>query len=452
MNPNIFREYDIRGRVPEELNRETAYRLGQCFGAYYRGFGAKRISLGRDCRLSSPELRLGVMEGMMDVGMDVKDVGMVPTPLLYFSLHHLAVDGGIQITGSHNPPEYNGFKICLGKTTIYGEEIQKLRRISESGSFPKGKGSVETREVIHPYREEVLKRIRCGQKERKVVLDAGNGVAGLVAPELYTRMGVEVEKLFCEPDGLFPNHHPDPTLPENLKHLVQRVSDTSADLGIAFDGDADRIGVVDRKGKTLWGDQLMIIFSRDLLKRHPGAKIIGEVKCSQVLYDDIRKNGGVPIMWKAGHSLIKAKMKEEGALLAGEMSGHLFFAERYFGYDDAIYAGARLLEILTNGNKDLDELLAGVPSLVNTPEIRLDCPDDQKFQIVADLASEFKKQYQVIDVDGARVVFEGGWGLIRASNTQPVLVLRFEAEDQKTLQEIQKIFMNKLAEKGLGVK
>ena len=452
MNPNLFREYDIRGRVPEELNQETAYRLGQCFGAYYRDFGAKRISLGRDCRLSSPELRLGVLEGMMDAGMDVKDLGMVPTPLLYFSLHHLHVDGGIQITGSHNPPEYNGFKICLGKTTIYGEEIQKLRRIGESGSFPKGKGSVETREVIRPYREEVLKRIRCGQKARKVVLDAGNGVAGLVAPELYARMGVEVEELFCEPDGLFPNHHPDPTLPENLRHLVQRVSDTSADLGIAFDGDADRIGVVDRKGKVLWGDQLMILFSRDLLKRHPGAKIIGEVKCSQVLYDDIRKNGGVPIMWKAGHSLIKAKMKEEGALLAGEMSGHLFFAERYFGYDDAIYAGARLLEILTNENKELDELLAGVPSLVSTPEIRLDCPDDQKFQIVADLASEFKKQYQVIDVDGARVVFEGGWGLIRASNTQPVLVLRFEAEDQKTLQEIQKIFMNKLAEKGLGVK
>ena len=452
MNPNLFREYDIRGRVPEELNQETAYRLGQCFGAYYRGFGAKRISLGRDCRLSSPELRLGVLEGMMDAGMDVKDLGMVPTPLLYFSLHHLDVDGGIQITGSHNPPEYNGFKICLGKTTIYGEEIQKLRKIGESGSFPKGKGSVEARDVVQPYREEVLKRIRCGQEARKVVLDAGNGVAGLVAPELYARMGVEVEKLFCEPDGLFPNHHPDPTLPENLRHLVQRVSDTSADLGIAFDGDADRIGVVDRRGKVLWGDQLMIIFSRDLLKRHPGAKIIGEVKCSQVLYDDIRKNGGVPIMWKAGHSLIKAKMKEEGALLAGEMSGHLFFAERYFGYDDAIYAGARLLEILTSENRELDELLAGVPSLVSTPEIRMDCPDDEKFQIVSDLTSEFKKEYQVIDVDGARVVFEGGWGLIRASNTQPVLVLRFEAEDQKTLQEIQKIFMNKLAEKGLGVK
>jgi phosphomannomutase/phosphoglucomutase len=452
VNPNIFREYDIRGRVPEELNRETAYRLGQCFSAYYQSFGAKRISLGGDCRLSSPELRQGVMEGMRDAGIHVIDVGMVPTPLLYFSLHHLDVDGGIQITGSHNPPEYNGFKVCLGKTTIYGEEIQKLRKIGESGSFPKGKGSVETKEVIQPYGEEILKRIRCGPVARKAVLDAGNGVAGLVAPELYSRMGIEVEKLFCEPDGRFPNHHPDPTLPENLKHLIQKVSDTSADLGIAFDGDADRIGVVDRKGKILWGDQLMIIFSRDLLKRHPGAKIIGEVKCSQVLYDDIRKNGGVPIMWKAGHSLIKGKMKEEGALLAGEMSGHLFFAERYFGYDDAIYAGARLLEILTTENKELEELLAGVPALVSTPEIRIDCPDDQKFQVVADLASEFKREYQVIDVDGARVVFKGGWGLIRASNTQPVLVLRFEAEDQKTLQEIQKIFMDQLAKKGLKLK
>ena len=452
MNPNIFREYDIRGRVPEELNRETAYRLGQCFGAYYVSSGAKRISLGRDCRLSSPELCTGVIEGLMDAGIHVVEVGMVPTPLLYFSLHHLDVDGGVQITGSHNPPEYNGFKVCLGKTTIYGEEIQKLRRIGESGSFPKGKGSVESKEVTQPYQEEILKGIRCGQIPRRVVLDAGNGVAGLVAPELYSRMGIEVEKLFCEPDGRFPNHHPDPTLPENLKHLVQKVNDTSADLGIAFDGDADRIGVVDRRGKIIWGDQLLIIFSRDLLKRHPGAKIIGEVKCSQVLYDDIRKHGGMPIMWKAGHSLIKAKMKEEGALLAGEMSGHIFFAERYFGYDDAIYAGARLLEILSTERKELEELLAGVPSLVSTPEIRMDCPDDKKFQVVAALASEFKKEYQVIDVDGARVVFDGGWGLIRASNTQPVLVLRFEAEDQKTLQEIQKIFMDKLAKKGLGVK
>ena len=452
MNPNIFREYDIRGRVPEELNRETAYRLGQCFGAYYDGFGAKRISLGRDCRLSSPELREGVIEGMRDAGIHVKELGMVPTPLLYFSLHHLDVDGGIQITGSHNPPEYNGFKICLGKTTIYGQEIQKLRRIAESGPFPKGKGSIESKEVISAYQGEILKRIRCGQIPRKVVLDAGNGVAGLVAPELYSHMGIEVEKLFCEPDGRFPNHHPDPTLPENLKSLIHRVRESSADLGIAFDGDADRIGVVDRRGRILWGDRLMIIFSRDLLKRHPGAKIIGEVKCSQVLYDDIRRHGGIPIMWKAGHSLIKAKMKEEGALLAGEMSGHIFFAERYFGYDDAIYAGARLLEILTTGHQELEELLADVPSPVSTPEIRMDCPDEKKFQVVASLASQFKKEYQVIDVDGARVVFDRGWGLIRASNTQPVLVLRFEAKDQKSLQEIQEDFMKKLSREGLGIK
>jgi phosphomannomutase/phosphoglucomutase len=384
--------------------------------------------------------------------MEVKDVGMVPTPLLYFSLHHLGVDGGVQITGSHNPPEYNGFKVCLGKATIYGEEIQKLRRIAESGSFPKEKGSVEIKEVIRPYQEEVQRRIRCGPVARKVVLDAGNGVAGLVAPELYARMGIQVEKLFCEPDGRFPNHHPDPTLPENLEHLIHRVKDTSSDLGIAFDGDADRIGVVDRGGKIIWGDRLMIIFSRDLLKRHPGAKIIGEVKCSQVLYDDIRRNGGVPIMWKAGHSLIKGKMKEEGALLAGEMSGHLFFAERYFGYDDAIYAGARLLEILTTQNKDLEDLLEGVPTPASTPEIRVDCPDDRKFQIVADLASEFKKGYRVIDVDGARVIFKGGWGLIRASNTQPVLVLRFEAENHETLQGIQNVFMDKLGRKGLKLR
>ena len=451
MKPNIFREYDIRGKVPEDLNQETAYRLGQCFGAYYQSFGAKRISLGRDCRLSSPELRLGVMDGMRDAGIHVQELGMVPTPVLYFSLYHLDVDGGIQITGSHNPPEYNGFKICLGKRTIYGEEIQTLRRIGESGSFPKGRGSVESQDILQPYIEEILKRVRRGRIQRKVVLDAGNGMAGLVAPELYRRMGTEVETLFGEPDGRFPNHHPDPTLPENLKSLIQKVRDTSADLGIAFDGDADRIGVVDRRGKILWGDQLMILFSRDLLKRHPGAKIIGEVKCSQVLYEDIRKNGGVPIMWKAGHSLIKGKMKEEGALLAGEMSGHLFFAERYFGYDDAIYAGARLLEILTNENKELEEFLAGVPTLVSTPEIRMDCPDDLKFRVVAELAAEFKKEYQVIDVDGARVVFEMGWGLIRASNTQPVLVLRFEAEDQESLQEIRKIFTDRLAGKGLAL-
>jgi phosphomannomutase/phosphoglucomutase len=289
------------------------------------------------------------------------------------------------------------------------------------------------------------KNIHLGSVKRKVVVDAGNGMGGVAGPEAYERMGIEVTRLFCEPDGLFPNHHPDPTVPENLKMLAEKIAETGADLGIGFDGDADRIGVLDHEGNIIWGDQLMIIFSRDVLKGHPGGKIIGEVKCSQVLFDDIEKHGGKPIMWKTGHSLIKNKMKEEKALIAGEMSGHIFFADRYFGYDDAIYAGARLLEILTHEKKTLRDLLADVPKMFNTPEIRVECPDEKKFQIVADLTESFKREYRVIDVDGARVLFgDGGWGLVRASNTQPVLVLRFEAKDEKRLEEIRKIFSSKL--------
>lgn len=447
MNPHIFREYDIRGKVPGELNQETVYQLGLAFGTYYHNNGAKRISLGRDCRLSSPDLRDSLLAGLIDSGLHVLDVGMVPTPLLYFSLYHLEVDGGIQITGSHNPPEYNGFKVGIGKTTIYGKEIQKIREIGDSQMFHKGKGSMEDVDVTNPYLEYLHDHIQPGDLPVKVVVDAGNGMGSLVGPRVYSTMGVEVEELFCEPDGRFPNHHPDPTIPENLKDLIHRVTEGSFDLGIAFDGDADRIGVVDHEGSIIWGDQLMIIFGRDLLERNPGAKIIGEVKCSQVLFDDIERHGGKPIMWKVGHSLIKGKMKEEGALLAGEMSGHLFFAERYFGYDDAIYAGARLLEILTKTGKSVKELLSGVPIMVSTPEIRLECPDEKKFQIVAELAADFKEDHQVIDVDGARVLFDGGWGLVRASNTQPVLVFRFEAQDEERLEEIKKIFMEKFEKK-----
>ncbi|MDB9822602.1 phosphomannomutase/phosphoglucomutase [Deltaproteobacteria bacterium] len=444
MNPAIFREYDIRGRFPEDLNEDSVYELGLSIGTYYRDRDSKKISLGRDCRLSSPDLKKALIGGLIQSGIDVLDIGMVPTPLLYFSIFHLELDGGIQITGSHNPPEYNGFKVCLGKTTIHGDEIQKIREIHGKGYFQKGDGILESAEVITPYLAYLKKNIHPGNIRRKVVIDAGNGVAGLVAPDVYSGMGVEVERLFCEPDGNFPNHHPDPTIPENLKYLKKEVLAKSADLGISFDGDADRIGVVDKEGNIIWGDLLMIIFSRNLLETNPGAKIIGEVKCSQVLYDDIRNQGGVPIMWKAGHSLIKSKMKEEGALFAGEMSGHLFFADRYFGYDDAIYAGARLLEIITERDTGVRELLSGIPHMANTPEIRMDCPDDKKFRIVDELAEDFKKGYNVIDVDGARVLFEGGWGLIRASNTQPVLVLRFEATDENRLQEIKNIFMNRL--------
>ena len=445
MNSAIFREYDIRGRFPEELNKDSIYRLGLSVGAYYRNNGAEKISIGRDCRLSSLELNEALIKGLVESGIKVVNIGMVPTPILYFSLFHLGLDGGVQITGSHNPPEYNGFKICLGKTTIHGDEIQKIREIYDKGEFKKGSGNLEEAEVIAPYLSYMKKNILPGDIRRKVIIDAGNGVAGMVAPEVYTEMGVDVERLFCDPDGRFPNHHPDPTIPQNLKHLTREVLTKSADLGIAFDGDADRIGVIDREGKILWGDQLMIIFSRDLLERNPGARIIGEVKCSQVLYDDIKKHGGIPIMWKAGHSLIKSKMKEEGAIFAGEMSGHLFFADRYFGYDDAIYAGARLLEILSRTEKSVRELLSGIPHMVNTPEIRIDCPDDKKFHVVATIAEGFKKEYDVIDVDGARVLFEGGWGLIRASNTQPVLVLRFEAIDDDRLKEITDIFMDRVS-------
>lgn len=444
MNPNIFREYDIRGRVPEDLNKDTVYELGRAMGAYFVKNGIKRISLGRDCRLSSSEIRDILADALTRSGVDIIDIGLVPTPVLYFSLFNLEVQGGVQITASHNPPEYNGFKVCVGKTTIYGEEIQKIRKIGEEGSFVEGQGSYETEDIVSTYISYVVENMRLGKNRVKVVVDGGNGVGGQVAIEIYKRMGIEVVDLFCNPDGRFPNHHPDPTVVENLKYLISKVKELNADLGIGFDGDADRIGVIDSSGEIIWGDQLMIIFSRDLLEERPQSKIIAEVKCSQVLFDDIKRHNGIPIMWKVGHSLIKSKMKEEGALLAGEMSGHMFFNDRYYGYDDAIYAGARLLEILTRKEKDIREHLKDVPKMVNTPEIRIDCPDEIKFNLVKELAEEFKKDYEVIDIDGARVLFRDGWGLVRASNTQPVLVLRFEAESEDALERIKRLFMDKI--------
>lgn len=444
MKPHIFREYDIRGVYPDELNSKTAHHLGLAVGTYFGNKGAERIAIGRDCRLSSPELSEGFNKGLAGTGIDVVDLGMIPTPLLYYSLHQLDVNGGVQVTGSHNPPEFNGFKICLGKNTIHGKEIQKIKHIIESDDFRRGHGTLKTHDITESYIEYLMENIKHSPVKRRVVVDAGNGIGGVVGCEVYKRIGFDVIPLFCEPDGRFPNHHPDPTIPENLVALSSKVEEVSADLGIAFDGDGDRIGVVDQEGNMIWGDQLMIVFARDLFQRHPGAKIIGEIKCSQVLYDDIELHGGRAIMWKAGHSLIKDKMREEGALLAGEMSGHLFFAERYFGYDDAIYAGARLLEIISQSKKGLKELLVDIPKMVNTPEIRMDWPDESKFEVVEDLAEEFKKEYEVIDVDGARVLFDGGWGLVRASNTQPAIVLRFEANNERRLEEIRKVFMQKL--------
>jgi phosphomannomutase/phosphoglucomutase len=438
MNPYIFREYDIRGIVDKDLTDDVVYRLARGFGTYFKQRGVNKISLGYDCRLSSEGFRNILVNGLIETGCNIYDLGMIPTPLLYFSLFNLDVDGGVQITGSHNPPDNNGFKICLHKSTIYGDEIQRIRRIVEDGNFYKGTGSVSKKDIITSYKEYILNNLSIGNMNRnkKIIVDAGNGVGGLVAVPIYRKFGFDVIELFCEPDGRFPNHHPDPTIVKNMKKLIEKVREKKAHLGIAFDGDADRIGVVDEKGEIIWGDQLMIIFSRAILKELKGAKFIGEVKCSQTLFDDIRKNGGVPIMWKVGHSLIKAKMREEEAVLAGEMSGHIFFSHKYFGYDDAIYAGARLLEILSNTDKSISELLSGVPKMVSTPEIRIECPDEKKFEIVKMLTEDFKNNHEVIDIDGARIIFDDGWGLVRASNTQPVLVLRFEGKSEDSLKNI----------------
>jgi phosphomannomutase/phosphoglucomutase len=392
--------------------------------------------VGRDCRLTSDRYAAALIEGIRSTGIDVLDVGMCPTPLLYFSLFHWDLDGGVQVTGSHNPKDYNGFKICLGKESMHGEQIQDLRQRIESGRFGSGAGRVEHRPVAPAYHEDIAKRVGRLARAIDVVVDAGNGTAGPIAPGVYRAIGAKVRELFCEPDGRFPNHHPDPTVPENMEALIRTVAEQKAELGIAFDGDADRIGVVDARGRIIWGDELLVLYARDVLARNPGATIVSEVKCSQRLYDDVARHGGKGIMWKAGHSLLKAKMRETGALLGGEMSGHIFFKEKYFGYDDAIYAGARLLDILARTGETIDALLADLPAAHNTPEIRIDCPDAVKFKIAERVRDRFRKAgYEIIDVDGVRVRFSHGWGLLRASNTQPVLVTRFEAETPAQLDE-----------------
>jgi phosphomannomutase/phosphoglucomutase len=436
MNTHIFREYDIRGVVGKDLTEETVRDLARSFGTFLRRNGVRRTSLGRDARESSTLFRDLMVQGLNETGCDVLDVGMVPTPVLYFTLFTQNVDGGVMITGSHNPADNNGFKVCLGKSTIYGRQIQEIKEIALKRAFESGSGKVEELAVLPLYHEHLVKNIRMGPRRLRVVVDGGNGVGGLVGAPLYRDLGCDVAELFCEPDSRFPHHHPDPTVVENMRFAIDLVQARGADLAVAFDGDGDRIGVVDERGRIIWGDQLMVIFSRAILRERPGATFIAEVKCSQTLFDDIRQHGGNPIMWKVGHSLIKAKMKEVHAALAGEMSGHLFFADRYFGYDDAIYAGARVLEILSGTEGPLSSLLASLPRTVYTPEIRIDCPDEKKFDVVRALTEEFMRAHEVVDVDGARVLFEHGWGLVRASNTQPVLVLRFEADNEQHLQEI----------------
>jgi phosphomannomutase/phosphoglucomutase len=448
MNAHIFREYDIRGLVDKDLTVEVVELLGKGLGTVVRRKGGRSIVVGRDCRESSTRFRDALCRGLTSTGLNVLDVGVVPTPLTYFAANTLPVDGLAMITGSHNPPEYNGFKIGAGKTTFHGHEIQALRKLIEARDFEQSAtpGTVSPYDIHTPYYHFVRQTVKVGRKGMKIVIDAGNGTGGAVAVPLFESMGFEVVPLFCEMDARFPNHHPDPTVVENLQDLIAAVKREKAEVGIAYDGDSDRIGVVDDQGNILWGDQIMILFSRYVLKDSPGAAIVGEVKCSYTLYDDIAKHGGKPVMWKAGHSLIKAKMKEEHAELAGEMSGHIFFKNRYFGFDDAVYSSARLLEILTHEKRKLSELLADVPKTYASPELRVDTVEEKKFEIVK-RATEWLRQagHALVDVDGVRVTFPDGWGLIRASNTQPILVLRFEARTPERLEEIRQLIEGTVA-------
>src|SRR6476661_6019793 len=444
----LFREYDLRGIVGQELTESIAEQVGRAYCTYVQDRGVKTISVGRDGRLSSPGLYKALVRGLLAGGLHVVDIGICPSPLVYFSLFQLPVDGGIMITGSHNAAEYKGFKICIGKDAIHGEEIQALRAVMEAGSFVSGTGQLSEHPIIPDYLAYIKKAFsHVDAKRLHVVIDCGNGVAALVAKQALELLGCSVTGLYCDLDGRFPNHHPDPTVLENLDDLIETVKQHKADVGIGYDGDADRIGTIDEQGNVLWGDRLMVVYARDILATKPGSTIISEVKSSQSLYDDIAKRGGRPIMWKTGHSLIKAKMKIEHAVLAGEMSGHMFFADRYFGYDDAIYASCRLVEILAKTGKPLSSLLADLPQTAVTPEIRVDCADNYKFDLIARVQAklgDYAKSKQplpgsgliirdVVTIDGIRVIFDDGWGLIRASNTQPALVLRCEASTPERL-------------------
>jgi len=445
INPNIFREYDIRGIAEKDLTNETIELIGKAFGTFLGRKGLKKFTVGRDVRLSSERIKNALIKGINATGCDVIDIGEVPTPVLYFSIVHLNAGGGVMVTGSHNPIEFNGLKMSEGIASIYGKDIQKLREIIKQNEFITGQGKVERINLVPVYIDTIKSKIKLDRK-LKIVVDAGNGTAGAIAPQLWEDLGCEVIRLYCEPDGRFPNHLPDPTVPKYVKDLQQKVIETSADVGIGYDGDSDRIGTIDEKGRMIFADRLIALFSQDVLKKNPGAKIVFDVKCSQALPEYIEKYGGKALMWKTGHSLLKAKMKEEHSPFAGEMSGHIFFADDYFGFDDAIYASGRLLEIVSKSGKKLSELIDEIPYFISTPEIRVDCSDDTKFDVVADIAKSFKKQYETIDIDGARVLFGDGWGLVRASNTQPVLVLRFEAKTEQRLTEIKNIFKKKLRE------
>jgi len=444
VNSRIFREYDIRGVAERDFPDDLAGTLGRAIGDHLWDSGARRITLGRDCRISSPRIHAKVKAGLLAAGLAVVDVGVLHSPGLYFSVFHLEADGGVMITASHNPAEDNGFKIVSGRSTIFGAELQRLRARVEGGEVRANAspGIASSHDILADYVDTVVGNIRLGPRPIKVVVDGGNGTGGLSLLPILRRLGVQVDDIYCEPDGRFPHHHPDPTVAENLVDVTRRVRETGAEVGLALDGDGDRIGAVDGQGRILWGDQLVILFARQILAEKPGATFVSEVKCSQALFDEIAARGGRAIMWKVGHSLIKVKMKEEKAALAGEMSGHMFFADRWYGFDDAVYAGARLVELLSHSKQTLAELYDTLPVFHNTPEIRMACPDDIKFEVVRRAVEWFRARHPVVEVDGVRVTFQdgqgknSGWGLVRASNTGPVLVMRFEADSAARLGEI----------------
>ncbi len=446
---HIFREYDIRGVVGADLTAEVARRIGRGFAAYLEQAGASmRALVGQDNRLSSPQVAAAVADGLAAGGCDVVDVGTVITPAFYYARLHLGIDGGVMVTASHNPPQYNGMKLAFGHATLYGEEIQRVRRLAEESQAEAvvgGRGRLEARDILAAYRQMLAEKILLGPRRLRVAVDCGNGTASLVAPDVIEAWGCEVLRQHCDSDPNFPHHQPNPVAPENVRDLVELVRRERCDLGIGFDGDGDRIGVVDDRGEIVWGDMLMALFWREILPRHPGAPVIVEVKCSQALVEEVERLGGRPLFYRTGHSLIKAKMKELGAVFTGEMSGHMFFADEYYGYDDAVYAAGRLLRILSHTGEPLSALLATIPHYPVTPEVYVDAPDEVKFEVVRQVAEEFRRRYQVIDIDGVRVLFPDGWGLIRASNTQPALVLRAEAKTERALEEIKREISEALA-------
>lgn len=442
MNIEIFRQYDIRGHADRDLTNETVREIGQAFGSYVLDSGSNKVLVGRDNRLSSERLHKALLEGLLDAGCHVVDIGLVVTPILYFAREYCKIDGGVMITGSHNPPEDNGFKLACGPGTIYGEEIQRLKNMIISKEFRSGSGTLKVKDVSEPFLMMLAEKVKLGPRSLKVAVDCGNGTASLFAEKILHNWGCEVIPLYCESDGTFPNHHPDPVKTANLVELKKAVLKNGADLGVAYDGDADRIGVIDDQGEVVWGDRLMCLFWREILAKNPGELAIVEVKCSMALVDEIERLGGKPVFYKTGHSLIKAKMKETGAVFTGEMSGHMFFADEYYGYDDAFYATGRLLRILSKTEQPLSQLLTTIPHYYSTAETRIPCPEQAKFAVVAGLTAHFRRDYEIVDVDGVRVLFPEGWGLVRASNTQPVLVARCEAKTPQGLEKICKIMKN----------